>query len=57
MINEQFVTRSHQHGLAVRPWTCNEPDAMRRLIDWHADAIITDCPDLLYDLLNSRSAG
>jgi glycerophosphoryl diester phosphodiesterase len=57
MIDEQFVARSHQRGLAVRPWTCNEPDAMRRLIDWHTDAIITDCPDLLYDLLNSRSAG
>jgi glycerophosphoryl diester phosphodiesterase len=57
MIDAQFVTRCHQRGLAVRPWTCNEPDAMRRLIDWHVDAIITDYPDLLYKLLNSRSAG
>jgi glycerophosphoryl diester phosphodiesterase len=56
MIDAKFVTSSHQRGLAVRPWTCNEPDAMRRLIGWHTDAIITDYPDLLYKLLNSRSA-
>jgi glycerophosphoryl diester phosphodiesterase len=35
----------------VRPWTCDDPDALRRLVSWGVDAIITNRPDLLRDLL------
>ena len=32
-------------GLAVLPWTVNEPADMARLIDWGVDGLITDYPD------------
>jgi glycerophosphoryl diester phosphodiesterase len=54
MINEQTVSAAHRQGLKVIPWTCDEPDAMRRLVEWEVDAIITSRPDLLYDLLHSE---
>jgi glycerophosphoryl diester phosphodiesterase len=51
IISEHDVVAAHRRGLAVSPWTCNEPDLLLRLVDWGVDAIITDRPDLLYDLL------
>jgi glycerophosphoryl diester phosphodiesterase len=52
MLDEQSVAAAHRQGLRVHPWTCNDPDAMLRLVGWGVDAIITDRPDLLYDLLH-----
>jgi glycerophosphoryl diester phosphodiesterase len=57
MIDEQAVAAAHRQGLKVIPWTCDEPDAMRRLVGWEVDAIITSRPDLLYDLLHSPATG
>jgi glycerophosphoryl diester phosphodiesterase len=51
MIDEQSVTAAHRQGLTVNPWACDDPNAMRRLIGWGVDAIITERPDLLHDLL------
>lgn len=49
------VTRAHQAGLRVVPWTVNDPGEMRRLIDWGVDGICTDRPDLARDAM--RKAG
>lgn len=57
MIDKQAVAAAHRQGLAVNPWTCNEPEAMLRLISWGVDAIITDHPDLLYNLLHITESG
>jgi glycerophosphoryl diester phosphodiesterase len=40
------IAAAHGLGLAVLPWTVNDPAAMRRLCDWGADGLITDRPDL-----------
>jgi glycerophosphoryl diester phosphodiesterase len=40
------VAAAHRQGLAVRPWTCDDPDGLRRLIEWGVDAIITNVPDV-----------
>jgi len=50
-VTEQMVVAAHRRRLAVHPWTCEDPESMRRLIDWGVDAIITVRPDLLRDLL------
>ena len=39
-------------GLAVMPWTVNEPADMARLIGWGVGAICTDYPDRLRALLD-----
>lgn len=38
---------AHSLGLEVVPWTINEPADMRRFIEWGADGIISDRPDIL----------
>jgi glycerophosphoryl diester phosphodiesterase len=40
------VAAAHRQGLAVRPWTCDDPDGLRRLVAWGVDAIITNVPDV-----------
>jgi glycerophosphoryl diester phosphodiesterase len=54
MLDRERVAAAQRRGLKVTPWTCNETDAMLRLVGWGVDAIITDRPDLLYDLLHSQ---
>jgi glycerophosphoryl diester phosphodiesterase len=46
-VDEDLVCRAHADGLRVLPWTVNNPDAWRRLIDWGVDGICTDHPDRL----------
>ena len=41
------IAEAHQLGLAVIPWTVNDPSAIARLITWGVDGIITDYPDRL----------
>ncbi len=45
------LAAAHQAGLRVIPWTVNDPDDMRRLLEWGVDGIITDRPDVLLELL------
>ena len=37
-------------GLSVFIWTVNDPDSMRRFLKMGVDGIITDKPDVLYDI-------
>jgi glycerophosphoryl diester phosphodiesterase len=53
-LTAQDIAAAHRLGLAVLPWTVNDPDAMRRLRDWGADGLITDRPDLALALLPPR---
>jgi len=39
------VTRFHRRGQQVFVWTVNQPDEIRRLIEWGVDGIISDHPD------------
>ena len=41
-----LLAEAHDLGLMVLPWTVNDPDAMRRLLAWGVDGLITDRPDL-----------
>ncbi len=45
-----LLTQAQDLGLLVIPWTVNEPDAMRSLIDMGVDGLISDRPDLLLTL-------
>ena len=51
---ERLVVMSHEIGVRVVTWTVDEPVLMARLLDAGVDAIITDRPDLLREVLVSR---
>ena len=48
---KQFIRRAHRRNIAVQYWTINKEEDMRRLIDLGADAIMTDNPKLLNEVL------
>jgi glycerophosphoryl diester phosphodiesterase len=45
-VNEDFVTRAHDAGLAVNTWTCDDPDRIRWLAELGVDAVVTNVPDV-----------
>ena len=51
IVSPRFVEDAHRLNLPVQVWTVNDPDDMRRLLDWGVDGIQTDRPDLLSALL------
>jgi glycerophosphoryl diester phosphodiesterase len=51
-----LVKKEHEQGILVNVWTCNEPEAMQRMIKMGVDAIMTDRPDLLKQVLNDPEA-
>ena len=53
-IDATQVRAAQALGLRVIPWTVNEPDAMRRVIGWGVDGLITDRPDRLRPILQER---
>lgn len=47
LVTPSLIKRAHKAQLAVIPWTVNEPEEMRHLINMGVDGLITDRPDLL----------
>jgi len=56
-LREADVRRMQQRGIAVIPWTVNKPEAIRRMLDWGVDGIISDYPDIVLDILAERRDG
>ncbi len=46
VVSPRFVKLAHKAGLVVQVWTVDEPDDMRRLLEWGVDGIISDRPDI-----------
>lgn len=46
-----FVARAHERGLAVNVWTVNDPAEIARMADLGVDAIVTDVPDVAFQVL------
>lgn len=53
-LDEDQVRQAHAEGIRVLPWTVNEPDAWKRLLEWGVDGITTDFPDRLAKILRER---
>ena len=51
VVTPAFVRAAHRANIPVHVWTVDDPDDMRRLLDWGVDGIQTDRPDLLADVL------
>ncbi len=51
LVNQGLINRAHRRNIAVQYWTINDPDEMRMLIELGCDAIMTDDPVLLRQIL------
>jgi glycerophosphoryl diester phosphodiesterase len=51
----RLIREAHRRNLAVHVWTIDDPDDMRTLLQWGADAIQTDRPDLLAQVLHEET--
>ena len=61
IVSPRFVGAAHNAGIPVQVWTVNDPDDMRRLLEWGVDGIISDRPDVAVDVvgkwLDGRKSG
>ncbi|MDX1377349.1 MAG: glycerophosphodiester phosphodiesterase [Anaerolineales bacterium] len=51
IMTERFVREAHAKDIAVEPWTVDDPELMKKYIEWGVDGIITDRPDLMVGIL------
>lgn len=54
LVDRRFVEAAHGAGLAVYPYTANDPAEMTRLLDCGVDGIISNFPALLRRLVDER---
>jgi glycerophosphoryl diester phosphodiesterase len=52
----ELVAEAHAAGMAVIPWTVDDPATMSSLIDAGVDGIITDYPDRLRDVMSAHGS-
>jgi glycerophosphoryl diester phosphodiesterase len=55
VVSRRFIDAAHGAGLGVQVWTVNTEDDARRLLEWGADALITDRPDLIVPIVKDDS--
>ena len=53
MVDAAFVERAHEAGLAVLPWTVNEPARIVEVVEAGVDGLVTDHPDRALALVAS----
>jgi glycerophosphoryl diester phosphodiesterase len=50
IITDELIEKTLSHNISVRPYTVNDPTIMKTLIDDKCTAIITDFPELAYEV-------
>lgn len=50
-----FIRTAHKRGVQVHVWTVNDPVIMGELIDWGVDGILTDYPERLLKVIETKS--
>lgn len=51
MGKKSIIDYAHYYGIAVQFWTVNDAKKISHLVSIGADAIITDCPDVAYEVI------
>lgn len=54
LVDDRFIRRAHRAGLPVHVWTIDDPLEMTKLLDQGVDGIMTDLPEILRSVLQSR---
>ncbi|WP_268876043.1 glycerophosphodiester phosphodiesterase [Gottfriedia luciferensis] len=50
IITDEIIAKTLAKNIAVRPYTINEPDVMKELIQANCTAIITDYPEIAFQI-------
>lgn len=53
-LNLKFIETMHQKGLVVHPYTVNDEETMRRLMELGVNGIFTDRPDVAFRVKNEK---
>jgi glycerophosphoryl diester phosphodiesterase len=56
VVTPRFVELAHKSGIAVQVWTVDEPEDIRRLLEWGVDGIISDRPDVAAEVVKDWSS-
>jgi glycerophosphoryl diester phosphodiesterase len=56
VVSRRFVEDAHAAGLGVQVWTVDTEADGGRLLEWGADALITDRPDIIVPFVRGRGA-
>ena len=56
VVTRRFVRKAHDRGLRVDVWTIDDEPAMRRLLSFGVDGIMTDRPNLLTGVLSNSAS-
>lgn len=51
VVTPAFIRAAHDRNIPIHVWTVDEPERMRRLLEWGVDGLQTDRPDLLASVL------
>lgn len=54
LADQKLIRGAHKRGMVVHYWTINDKETMRELIRIGADGIMTDRPDLLFEVLQEK---
>ncbi len=54
VMTARFIREAHAKGIAVEPWTVDDPELMKQYIEWGVDGIITDRPDIMIEVLDRK---
>lgn len=52
-VTDDFVQAVHDHGMVTWPYTVDDPQWMRELVDLRVDGVITNRPEILVDVLRT----
>ncbi|NLP51641.1 glycerophosphodiester phosphodiesterase [Bacillus sp. RO1] len=54
MIDQEYVQKAVKNGLEIHPYTVNEKEDMKELIEWGVTGIFTNFPDRLHEVIKGN---
>ena len=53
-LNEAYIQKVVNSGLEIHPYTVNDKERMKQLIDWGVTGMFTNFPDLLHEVKKGK---
>lgn len=53
-LNEEYIQKVVNSGLEIHPYTVNDKERMKQLIDWGVTGMFTNFPDLLHEVKKGK---